>query len=103
RELLEDARPPARAHDDAAAMRRLNRRTQDHASQHQRIGVRRDRDDAQVDALEAGGRPLEVAVIDGEHHRAAALGPEYARETVLHPPVVSARALEEETLFGRRR
>ena len=38
-----------------------------------------------------GRRPLEVAVVDREHHRAARVGPEDPREPVLHPPVVGSR------------
>ena len=55
-----------------------------------------ERDDVEVDPLEAGRRPLEVAVVDGQHHGPAALRPEDPGQPVLHPPVVGGRALEEE-------
>ena len=57
------------------------------AGQHQGIGVGSEGHDVHVDALQAGGGSLEVAVVDGQHHGAAALGPEDAGQAVLHAPV----------------
>ncbi len=64
--------------------------------QHQRVGVRQQRDDVEVDALEPGRRALEIAVIDRQHDRAPALGPEDPGEPVLHSPVVGAGPLQKE-------
>ena len=71
---------------------------QDPPGEHQGVGVRDERDDAEVDPLQAGRRSLEVAVVDREHDGAAAVWPEDAGQAVLHPPVVGRRALEEEEL-----
>src|SRR5262249_60357018 len=58
--------------------------------------------DGAIDALEPGRRPLEVAVVDGEHPRAAGRRAEHAREPVLHAPIELVRAFEEETRRGLR-
>ena len=41
-----------------------------------------------VDALQPGGRSLEVAVVDGQHHGPAAVRAEDPRQPMLHTPVV---------------
>ena len=43
-----------------------------------------------------GGRPHDVAVVEGQHHGPARLGVEDPREPVLHAPVRGARSLQEE-------
>ena len=95
-ELAEDARAAAGPQDHRAPGGPGIDRAQDAARQHQGVGVRDERHDVEVDALEARGRPLEVAVVDGQHHGAAALRAEDPGEPVLHAPVVGAGALEEE-------
>jgi len=46
--------------------------------------------------IEPGGRPLKVAVVDREHHRATRARIEHARKAVLHAPVELVRALQKE-------
>ena len=75
-------------------------RAQDAARAEQRVAVGQQRHDRQIDALEPGGRALEVAVVDRQHHGAARRRVEGAREAVLHAPVELVRALQEE---ARRR
>ena len=53
------------------------------------------RKDAKVDAFEPGGRPLKIAVIDGEHDGASALGIEDPRDAVLHAPIELVAAFEK--------
>src|SRR5512135_3392294 len=48
------------------------------------VGVSHERNDVDVHAFEPGGRAKKVAVVDGEHHRAARRGVEDAGEPVLH-------------------
>ena len=82
--------PAAGAHHDAAAdgwAGSTSAASRASASARRRTARAGDRD---VDPLEAGRRPLEVAVVEREHHGAAGLGPEDPREPVLHPPVVRA-------------
>src|SRR5262249_49803350 len=79
-----------------------NDAAQDPARAEQGVAERQQRYDRQIDALEAGCRALEVAVVDGEHHRAAGRGAEHARKPVLHAPIELVRALEEETRRGLR-
>ncbi len=74
----------------AGIIERTMPRVQNRASH---IGA--ERDDRLIDALKAGGRALEVAVIEGEHHGAARLRIEGLREAVLHAPVEVAAPLEE--------
>ena len=90
RELLEDARAAAGPEDEALLDRRRDDGAEDAAGEHQRVGVRDERQDVEVDPLEAGRRALEVAVVDRQHDRPAALRPEDPGEPVLHPPVVGA-------------
>src|SRR6185436_3970096 len=52
--------------------------------------------------LEPRGRPLEIAVVDRQHHRPAAFGIQDAREAVLHPPVERAGPLDVEGTVLRR-
>jgi hypothetical protein len=61
-----------------------------------------EREDAQVDALEAGGRTLKVTVVDGQHHRPPGVRSEDPGEPVAHAPVERPRSFEEETLAWRR-
>src|SRR5262249_23746729 len=75
---------------------------QDPARAEQGVAERQQRYDREVDTLEAGCRALEVAVVDREHHGAAACGAEHAREPVLHAPIELVRAFEEETRRGLR-
>ena len=67
----------------------------DPASQHQAIAVGLQRQDRLVDPLEAGGRPHEVAVVEGQHDRAARLGIEDSCQAVLHAPIILVRAFEK--------
>ena len=89
--------PAARAQEDrdvrmsAGTIERRMPRVQKRAST---LGS--ERHDVEVDPLEARGRALEVAVVDGEHDGAPRARLEDAREAVLHAPVVGARALQEE-------
>ena len=59
-----------------------------------------ERHDVEVDPLEPAGRPHEVAVVEGQHHRAPGPGIEDVGEAVLHAPVEVVRALQEERLVG---
>ena len=49
-----------------------------------------------IDALEAGGGALEVAVVEGEHDGATVLRIEDLAEAVFETPVILVAALEEE-------
>src|SRR5581483_1366880 len=71
-------------------------RAQDAARAEQRIAIRKQRNDREVDALQPRCRPLDVAVVDGQHDGAAGGGIERAGQPVLHAPVELVAALEEE-------
>ena len=86
-ELLEDTWPAAGPQDDSPVIGGRHRGPQDAAGQHQGIGKGGDGHDVEVDALQAGGRPLEIPVVHGQHHGAAALGVEDPRQPVLDPPI----------------
>src|SRR5262249_31913922 len=81
---------------------RRNDAAQNAARAEQGVAERQQRHDREIDALEAGGRALEVAVVDGEHHGAAGRRAEHARKPVLHAPIELVRALEEENGRGLR-
>src|SRR5262249_32289382 len=76
---------------------RRNDAAQDAAGAEQRVAIREQRNDREVDALEAGGRALEVAVIDGEHDGAAGRRIEHAREAGRPAPGERVGAFQEET------
>ncbi len=67
---------------------------EDAAGAHQHVGFTKQRRDGEIDTLKAGGRPLKVAVVKGQHHRAVALWVEDARKPRLHSPVQRAAALQ---------
>src|SRR5674476_1255938 len=75
-------------------------RAQNAAGAEQRVALRQQRYDREVDALQARRRPLEVAVVDGEHHRAPRCRIEHAGEPVLHAPVELVRAFQEKSRRG---
>src|SRR6516165_366863 len=100
--LAQDARAAARAQHHGLRRFRRNDAAQDPARAEQGVAERQQRHDREIDALEAGGRALEVAVVDGEHHGAAGRRAEHARKPVLHAPIELVRALEEETGRGLR-
>ena len=77
-------------------------RAQDAARAEQRVALRQQRHDREIDALEPRGRPLEIAVVDGEHHRAPRCRIEHAGEAVLHAPVELVRAFQEKARRGLR-
>jgi hypothetical protein len=80
-------------------VRRHNRA--EHATRaEQRVALVKQRQDRKVDALEARGRPLEVAMINGQHHGAPGLRIEGPRQAVLHAPVELVRAFEEKARGG---
>ena len=70
-------------------------RVQNKASQDGNSGTIR-----KIDAFEAGGRTLEITVVDGEHHGAPGSGIEHARQPVLHSPIELMRTFQIE---ARRR
>ena len=98
RELGEDALAAGAAQDEGVGRRRRDHRAQRAARAHQHVRMRNQRHDAEVHALEAGGRPLEVAVVEGEHHGLARGRIEDPRQPVLHAPVERAAALDVERL-----
>src|SRR5262249_7955028 len=100
--LAQDARTAARAQHHWLLRVRRNDAAQDPARAKQGVTERQQRYDREIDALEAGCRALEVAVVDGEHHRAAGRRAEHACKPVLHAPIELVRTLEEETRRGLR-
>src|SRR5262249_48826017 len=68
----------------------------------ERIAQRQQWYDRQVDALKPRGRPLKVAMVYRQHHRAPGGRIEGARQPVLHAPVKLVQALEEEVGRGLR-
>ncbi|KAI3491492.1 hypothetical protein L1887_44111 [Cichorium endivia] len=68
--------------------------SQDTAGAHQHVGFAKQRRDGEIDTLKAGGRPLKVAVVKGQHHRAVALRVKDACQAGLHAPVQRAAALQ---------
>ena len=101
RQLLQDARAAARTDNDPTAVRRRDGRAKDASRAHQGVRMRCEREDRHIDALEAGRRALEVAVVYCQHHGVTSVRAEDPRQPVLHPPVVARGALEEETLVRR--
>ena len=101
-QLAQDRRPPGGPQDDRRRDARGDARAQDAAGAEEGVDRPDERRDVEIDPLEAAGRTLEVAVVDGQHHGPAAGRPEDPGEPVLHPPVVGARALQEEGLVAGR-
>ena len=66
------------------------------AGAHQHIRVGDQGNDRKVHPLQARGGPEEIAVVEGQHDRAAAAGVEDPRQAVLHAPVQAVRAFQEE-------
>jgi len=100
-QFLEDAGAAAGPQHDGRARRGRHRRTDHAPGGHQRVRERQQRDDGQVDPLQACSGSLEIPVIDGEHHRAAGGWPEYAGQPALHAPVQAAAAFERKGMTGR--
>ena len=63
--------------------------------QHQRVGMGQQRHDGQIDPLQARGRSLEIAVVDGQHHGAPRRRVEDPRQAVLHAPVELVGTFQE--------
>ena len=102
RELAEDRRATARPHDETLLDGRRNHGAEDPPGEHQGVRIWHEGQDADVHALEPGRRALEVAVVDGQHRRAAAPRPEDTCQAVLHPPVVGRGSLQEERFAALR-
>ncbi|MNS81413.1 hypothetical protein D3C72_1151270 [compost metagenome] len=71
-----------------------NGASQNPTGTHQHVGFGKQRSNRQIDTLKPGSRPLEIAVVEGEHHGAVTFRVEDAREPGLHPPVQRAAALQ---------
>jgi hypothetical protein len=93
--FLKNARTAAGSQEHGLLNVGRNDRTDDAASAEQGVAQRRERHDGLIDAFQAGGGSLEVAVVEGQHHGPAGLGIEGLREAMLHAPVEIAAPLEE--------
>ena len=72
----------------------------DATREHEAVRVGFEGHDGLVHALQARGRALEVAVIEGEHDGAPILGIEDLAEAIFETPVILVAALEEESWGG---
>ena len=93
---------PSLAQHDRRSRGRGDRRTDHAARRHQRVGVAEQRHDRKIHPFEARRGALEVAVIDGEHHRVVSRGPKDPREATLHSPVERPGPFERVAQRGGR-
>ena len=92
------ARPAARSYHDAAPIGGRDGAAQHAAGEHQRVRVRAQGNDVEIDPLQPRRGSLKVPVVESQHHGAPGARIEDAREPILHAPVEVVRPLEEETL-----
>lgn len=85
--LFQDARAAGHAKDDGDSGMWVHIATQNAASKHERVRMGEQRSDRLPWSFEPGGRPLEVSMIDRQHHASAGLRSNNRRQTILHSPV----------------
>ena len=74
--------------------RRRHLTAQHAAGAHQHVGLFEQRRNREIDTLQPGGRPLKIAMVERQHHRAVALRVEDTRQPRLHPPLQRPAALQ---------
>jgi len=100
--LAQDARPAARPQHHGSLRLGGDQRAQDAPGAEERIALRQQWHDREVNALKPRGRPLEVAMVHRQHDGASRDRIEGLRQPVLHAPIELVRALEEEAGRGLR-
>ena len=96
--LGQDALPGRAAQHHRLIGGRRDRGAQGAPGAHQHIGIRHQWQDIDIDTLQPGGRPLEIAVIEGQHDGAPAFRIEDTRQAVLHAPIQRPGAFQKKRL-----
>jgi len=97
RKFLQYAGPPAAAHYNRLGQSGRDRSSQNSTGQHYSIGIGHQGHNIQINPLQPGSGPLEIPMVDCQHHGPARLGIEYPGQPVLHPPIQRTRSLKEKT------
>jgi len=97
-EFGQDRGAGVRAQANRLAAGRRHQRAQHAARAHQTVRVLDQRHDAEIDTLDARGRPHDEAVVEREHHGAPGGRVEDPAQAVLHAPVEIVRSLEKKTV-----
>ncbi len=96
--LLEDAGPAGDSQHNRFCGRRRDHASQDAAGQHQRIRVRQQGRNIDINPFQTGGRPLEISMVDCQHDRTAGVWVKNTRQPVFHPPVQRVRSFQKKPL-----